>query len=231
MTGEELTTFITGLNGGATIDPTLLSVLINTGKSIIEEERPWMCLRKTNSALNLSTGNTWQTAKSLSTITDFGNFYGEFPIRLFDGSNRVEYYRQVPFDRQLEYKDVSNTFCYYDNTGNLYFNGVVPFSGTLYLNYSAFTSDILGSETTAIWSPFPSRFVPLLGFYAIGTHKGAVDYDDVVKNMLPENRAVMMALKNALETWDAKRQQSAIEGNDPTSLYNYPRSGAIDLNG
>jgi len=231
MIGTELTTFITGLNGGATIDPTLLAVLINTAKTIIEEERPWMVLRKTNTSLSLSTSDTWQTAKSISGITDFANFYGEFPIRLFDGTNQIQYYKQIPFDRRLEYKDVSNTFCYDENAGNLYFNGVAPFSGTAYLNYSAFTSDITGTESTAIWSPFQSRFVPLLGYYAIGIHKGAIDYDDVVKQMLPENRAVMMSLKNALETWDAKRQQTIIEGNDPESLHDYPRSGAINIYG
>jgi hypothetical protein len=55
MTGNELTTFITGLNGDATIDPTLLGVLVENARAIIEEERPWMVLRKTDKTKTVTT--------------------------------------------------------------------------------------------------------------------------------------------------------------------------------
>ena len=38
-TGAELTTFITSLNGGLTIDADLLDVLVDNAKAVIEEER------------------------------------------------------------------------------------------------------------------------------------------------------------------------------------------------
>lgn len=227
-TGTELATFVTNLNGGATIDTTLLNVLINTAQAIIEEERPWMVLRKTNKTLSLTTANTYTTAISLATITDFSRLYGDFPIRLFDGSNRIEYYRQVAFDQQLEYKDVSNTFCFDENSGTLYFNGVVPFSGTLYINYVSTQSAIDVTSSSAQWTLFPSRFLPLIAFYAVGVFKGAVDYDSINKLMLPSNGAVMTALKLALEKWDDERQNSVITWNDPTDRLSYPRPNAID---
>lgn len=227
-TGAQLKTFIESLNADATIDATLLDVLVDNARAIIEEERPWMVLRKTDTSKTVTTTSTWQTAVSLASITDFSRFYGEFAIRLFDGSNRIEYYRQVPFDRRLEYKDSSNTFVYDENANTIYLNGTVPFNGTLYINYVSTATAIDLTSESAVWSPFPSRFLPVLGYYAIGIFKGAVDYDSINRQMLPENRTTLMALKNAMERWDNERQLSTIDGNDPTSLHNYPRNGAID---
>lgn len=228
-TGAQLKTFITNLNGGATIDTDLLTALVDNGKTILEAERPWMVLRKTNTSLSAATSDTWQTAKSLSGITDFARFFGDTPIRLFDSStNRIHYYRQVPFDRRLEYKDVGRTFVYDENAGTVYLNGLVPFAGTLYISYIASTEEIDLTSEGAVWSPFPSRFLPLLGYYAIGIFKGAVDYDSINRQMLPANAAALGSLKNAAENWDNERQLSSIEINDPTEHYGYPRSGAID---
>lgn len=230
-TGEQLNTFITGLNGGANIDPTLLNVLIDTAKSIIEGERDWMVLRKTDKSKTVTTGNTWETAIDLSTITNFSHFYGELPVRLFDGNNRIEYYRHVPYDRRLEYKDVSNTFTYDENSKTLYINGNVPYAGTLWINYITLTTEIDVESDATIWTEFPSKFIPLLGFYATGIHMGAVDYDTVTARMAPNQMAIMVTLKNAMVEWDNKRQLSAIDGNDPGELYSFPRSGAIDRSG
>lgn len=227
-TGAELTTFTTNLNGGLAIDQTLLTVLVDNAKTILEAERPWMILRRTDTSKSATTAGTWQTSISLASITDFSRFYGEFAIRLFDGNNRIEYYRQVPWDRRLEYKDVSNTFVYDEYNNAVYLNGTVPFNGTLYINYVASTTEIDLASASAVWSPFPARFLPLLGFYAVGIHKGAVDYDDINARMLPENRSILTSLKRAMESWDDERQQSALVGNDPTDLYAYPRSGAIN---
>lgn len=228
-TGAQLTTFITGLNGEATIDQDLLETLVETARAILEEERPWMVLRKTNTSKTITTSNTWQTAIDLSTITDFSRFYGEEPITLFDGDNIRDYFRQVPFDRRLEYKDTSGTFCFDENAKIMYINGNVSVGGTLYINYVSTSPDIDLDSASAIWTNFPPRFLPLLGFYAIGIFKGAVDYDSINKLMLPENRIVLNALKNAMEKWDNERQMSSIENNDPTDFYgDYPRSRSIN---
>jgi len=229
-TGTELTTFVTSLNAEATIDPVLLASLVQTAQAVIEEERPWMSLRKTDPSLSVTTSNTWQTAKSFSGITGFSRFYGDIPIKLFDGTSRIERYRLVPFDRRLEYKDVSNTACYDYANGNLYLNGTVPFAGTLYISYVSASTAIDVTTATAVWSAFPSRFLPLVGYYATGIYKGAVDYDSINKLMLPTNAATLQALKNAMEKWDDNLQLSDLEHNDPTESYGHPRSGAINRN-
>ena len=149
-------------------------------------------------------------------------------MRLFDGINRVEYYDQVPFDRRLENKDVSNTFCYDENTKTLYLNGTVPFAGTLHINIIVNGSYIDPTSNTAVWTEFPARFLPLLGFYAVGVFKGAVDYDSINRLMLPSNQGALLALKEAMTAWDMEKQMSSLSHNDPTEQYSYPRAKAVD---
>lgn len=227
-TGAQLNTFITSLNADAVIDATLLDVLVDNARTIIEEERPWVVLRKTDTSKSVTTANTWQTAINLSTITGFSRFYGEFPIRIFDGDNRIEYYRQVPFDRRLEMKDIGNTFVYDANAGMLYLNGIVAFSGTLYIQYISTSDAIDLASASAVWTSFPSRFLPVLGYYAIGINKGAIDYDDINRQMLPVNAEVLQALKAAMTKWDDELQLNGIEGNDPTDFYHNSRRAAVE---
>lgn len=230
LTGITLTDFITGLNGGASIDATLLDILVSTAKSVIEGERPWVVLRKVDTSKSVTTSNTWQTAIDLSTITDFSEFYGDTPVVLFDGTNLKSYYTLVPFERRLDYKDVSGTCVYDAGNKNLYLNGTIAFAGTLYIYYKSTSTEISLSSESAIWTKFPLRFAPLLGYYAIGIHKGAVDYDDVVKQMLPANQAALMALKNAMVDWDSSLQLTSLELNDPTNYGAYPSGARINRN-
>jgi hypothetical protein len=75
MTGAEFSTAAEEINGGASIGSTLLFQFGNLGKSLIEQRRRWMILRKTDTSKTVTTANTWQTAIDLSTITDFNRFY------------------------------------------------------------------------------------------------------------------------------------------------------------
>lgn len=231
-TGQELATFITSLNAGASIEDTLLDVLVDNARTIIEEERPWMVLRKTDSSKTVTTANTWETAIDLSTISDFSRFYMNqdgVVIKLFDGNDRIEYYTLKTFDQRLEYKDVSYTCVYDENTKMLYLNGNVPYNGTLYIPYMSTSDAIDLTSTSAVWTKFPSRFLPLLGFYAVGIYKGAVDYDEINRNMLPANAQVLTALKNAAENWDNEKQLASLQSNDPTEFPGgYPRAGAVN---
>ena len=44
---------------------------------MVEQTRPWMALRYTDTSKSVAAGNTWQTAIDLSTIARFNRFYGE----------------------------------------------------------------------------------------------------------------------------------------------------------
>lgn len=232
MTGEEFSTFCAGLNGGHTIDATLLFQFGNIGRGILEEEREWVVLRKTNTALSVtaSSGSAWNTAIAMTTtITDFRNFYGDAPIKIWNGVNYEEYHR-VPFEDRLLYKDSNNTFCFDDNSGNLYLNGIVTMSGSLYICYESDSGDFT-VDSPNIWSKFPTKYHPILGFYAVGIYKGAVDWDDIVKLQLPGNAAALGALKDALISWDDKKQLQNTENIDYANRGDYGfRANAISMN-
>jgi hypothetical protein len=231
-TGQQLATFTTSLNADATIDADLLSVLVDNAKAVLEEERPWMVLRKTDSSKTVTTANTWQTAIDLSTISDFSRFYANqdgVVVRLFDGGERIDYFTLKPFDQRLEYKNVGGTCVYDENAKMLYLNGLVQFSGTLHIPYVSTSPAIDLTSASAVWTAFPSRFLPVLGYYAIGIHKGAIDYDSINRQMLPSNAEALNALKNAMSNWDNEKALASIQSNDPSEYAGaYPRLGAID---
>src|SRR5437868_3335054 len=145
MTGPELETFATELNGGASIGSTVLFQFINLAKAMVEQLRPWMVLRYTDTSKTVTAANTWQTAIDLSTIARLNRFYesdDNAPIKLFDGGYRIEYYKQVPFNRRLEFIYVPNTFCWDEASKTLYLNGTVQFAGTLYIDHIKDSADI-----------------------------------------------------------------------------------------
>lgn len=232
MTGEEFATAAEEINGGASIGSTLLFQFGNLGKNLIEQRRPWMILRKTDTSKTVTSGNTWQTAIDLSTITDFNRFHytieDPYPVKLFDGNNRIERYRLVPFSQRLEYKDVANTAVYDAANKNLYLNGTVSFAGTLWIRYVRNTPDF-DEDSDPIWV-FPSYSHILLAFFAVGVNKGGVDYDEVNARMSPENRAQAEAIVKQLENWDNELQLAEIAGHDPYSDSEDFRPGAININ-
>ncbi len=234
MTGPALETFCEEVNGGDAIGSTLLFQLLNLSRAMVEQRRPWMLLRKTDTSktVSASASSAWNTAISLASITDFNRFYEtdqNAPIKLFDGNNRIEEYRQVPFEQRLAYKDSPNTFCYNEATQTLYLNGNISFGGTLYIDYIRDSGDITNDDASS-WA-FPSWSHPLLGFMAVGMHKGGIDFDDINARMSPDNRAQAEAIIQRLETLDNAKQQSSFRATDP---YNEPgdgyRSGAINMN-
>ena len=50
MTGIQLATLAEEINGGASIGSTLLEQLLNMAKALIEQRRPWMVLRSTDTS-------------------------------------------------------------------------------------------------------------------------------------------------------------------------------------
>jgi len=230
MTGAELYTLLTSLNGGASIDQVLATTLIDNAKSMIEGERPWAVLRKIDTSKTVTTAGTWETAIDLSTISDFSELYSESPIQLFDGDNQIQDYTLRSFEDRLRLKDASNTAVFDENSQSLYLNGNIPYNGTLYINYKATTPEIDLTSTSAVWTQFPSRYVPILAYFAVGINKGAIDYDEINRRMLPENRAVLIGLMNSMSKWDNNKQMVAVRHNDPTDFYGSGhRNGAINM--
>ncbi len=228
MTGTELETFCTELNGGASIGTTVLFQFINLAKAMVEQLRPWVLLRYTDTSKTVAADNTWQTAIDLSTIDRLNRFYGQTPIKLFDGNNRIQYFKQMPFDRRLEYRLRPNTFVYDEASKTLYLNGTLQFAGTLYIDHVKDSPDITDDDNSS-WV-FPSWSHALLGFYAVAINKGGVDYDDINRLMAPDNRAQANAIIQRLEAWDGEKQLAAQMNVDTAHQQNDDwRPGAINL--
>jgi len=214
---------------------TVLFQFINLAKAMLEQSWPWMLLRRTGSSKTVAASSTsaWQTAIDLSTITNFSRFYetpNSTPIKLFDGVNSIEQYRQVPCNERLYYKDVPNTFVFDEGTKQLYLNGSVSFAGTLYIDHIIDSPD-LTNDSTSSWI-FPTWSHSLLGFYAIGLYKGGVDYDDINARLAPDNRAQAAQIMQMLSKLDNEKQLAALTNIDPS---NGPgpgghRDGAVNMN-
>jgi len=98
----------------------------------------------------------------------------------------------------------------------------------LHIPYISTSTEIDLESASAVWTAFPSRFLPILGYYAVQINKGAVDYDSINRQMMPEHREVFRALKNALFEWDNNKQLNSLNFNDPTGNINVNRSGTIN---
>ena len=227
MTGTQLATFTEELNGGASIGETLLFQFINLAKAMVEQRRPWMNLRDTDTSKTVTAATSaWQTAIDLTTIARFSRFYGDDPIKNFGGTNRIDNLHEVPWHRRLEYKDMINTFVFNHGTKQLYLNGSVA-AGTLYIDHIKNSADIQ-NDASSEWS-FPSWAHPLLGYMAVAMNKGGVDYDDLNARMAPENQARADAIIRQLENWDNELQLSSLNQFDPTDSDPGFRSGAINI--
>lgn len=220
---------MTELNGGASIGEVLRVQLLNLGKGLIEQIRPWNILRATDlSKTVVAGGNQWQTAIDLSTLTRFNRFFGDYPVRVFDGNNGITYYRQVPFFERLRYRDIGETFVYDEKNKLMYLNGNISRGGTLWINHIQDTPD-LEDEDTSTWV-FPSWSHYIIPYLAVGLHKGGIDYDDINRLMAADNRSTAAAIMQRLETWDNEKQLSERDQYDPYTAYpgGY-RSGAINM--
>ncbi|MFN3658181.1 MAG: hypothetical protein ACK4UO_13070 [Pseudolabrys sp.] len=228
MTGPELSTLCEEVNGGASIGETLIFQLINLGKAMVEQTRPWVLLRNTDTSKTVTAANTWQTGIDLSTIVRFNRFYGEEPITVFDGLNSVTKFREVPWNRRLDFRNSPNTFVYDEANKTLYLNGTVQ-AGTLYIDHIKDSPDITSDDSSS-WI-FPSWSHPLLAFFAVGIHKGGIDYDDINARMSPDNRALAQQIQNMLAGWDNSKQLQAQQNSDPYADHDGDgfRTGAIPM--
>jgi len=196
MVGEEIKTMAEEILGGDTIDETFFYQVLNARKDIIEDERPWMFLRKLDSTQTATTGNNYST--SLSLPTDWRNTY-----KLLVGEDHQ--YFQIPFDQQHLYRNHGRYFVVDVANSTYYLLGNVGQAETIYHYYLRTTPDITG-----VTSPvFPSRFHAVLAFEVAGYIQMGQDADDIFARMSPENKMQAMTVLDAMRMWDTRLQMSA----------------------
>jgi hypothetical protein len=196
MTGADVKTMAEEILGGDTINETFFYYVLNSVKDRIEDERPWMFLRKLDSSLTATPGNGYTTSNALP--TDWRRTY-----KLLVGEDRQ--YTQIPFDQQHLYRNSANYFVVDVANSVYYLLGNIGQAETIYHYYIKTTDDIAsGTSWTA-----PSRFHQLLAFEVAGYIQVGQDADDIFARMSPENKAQALLIRNSMQNWDMQLQLDA----------------------
>lgn len=194
MTGSELKTLTENILDGDTIDDVLFLQLINLAKNRLEQERPWMYLRKLDDTKTASAGNGYNNA--IDCPSDWRETW-----KLYVGEDTQ--YIQVPFDQQHLYRNSPQHFVVDVANEQYYLLGNISGAQQIYHYYIKTTPDITLSTSPA----FP-RFHEILAFEVAGYIQMGVDADDVFARMSPENKMQAQLSKEAMTRWDINLQQA-----------------------
>lgn len=112
MAGTEPETFCEEINGGASIESTVLADAAVDSATLDRHKQ------ERRSRQHMADRNR-------STIARFNRFYGETPIKLFDSTHGIQGFKQVPWEHRLGYRMSPGTFVYDEANRLLYLNGTV----------------------------------------------------------------------------------------------------------
>lgn len=196
MLASAIKTMAEEILGGDTIDETFFLNVLNSVKDRLEDERPWMYLRKLNSSLTASVGNNYSTSKALP--TDWRRTY-----KMLVGTDLLLV--QKPFDEQHIYRNHSGYFVIDVANSVYYILGNISRADTIYHYYIRTTPELTISDSPV----FPERFHKLLAFEVAGYIQLGQDADDIFARMAPENKAQAIAIKNSMLSWDNQLQGDA----------------------
>lgn len=225
LTYEQYYTQLTNLLDGVQIDDTLFGIWLNMVRNIIESERPWVVLRKIDKSNTSLPTDTWQTPKNLP--ADFFSSIDSANLSLFDGTNKIQTYSEVPFASQLDYKDSQGVF-WIDYANNQYYSGGVSDQQyAIRFPYIADFGDIVAGGT---WKQFPARFNMVLVYAVSILQKGGVDYDDQNARMVLYNDTTFKQMMSMMTKWDSRLQLAMSQNRDfyqpGSATY---RTGAINI--
>lgn len=218
MTKTELKQNTTELLDGFEMNDTLFGILLSAAQTYYENRRPWVWLRAEDTSANVSTSDTFETAKQLP--TDFGRWYTRFPIVLTDSLNTPQrYLSEVPIDRKTAFKSNSGRFyCDYRN-GTLYICGTASQQLTV-RQYYLMRPERIANDNEWV---FPEDYHQILPFTVAAFHKYGIDYDIVNAKQGDEHVRIAQMLYSSMEEWDETLALSALEGQD---YYNDPPGSA-----
>ena len=217
-TTQQLYDKTTDILDGESTSVSLFLTLVALAKNKREAEKPWQFLKKEDSSQSASAGDTYLSMKTLP--TDFA-----WALHVFVGTSFLEY-QEVPFEERRYWRDAARRF-YIDLRNSQFAITGTGESGSIFLQYTAFTSDpvALGDTMPTAW---PDRFLPLLSFDVAALYRGGTDFDDVNARMGAENRLAAKMLYAAMVSWNtiltlrAMNQQSRRTPLDISKVANVP---------
>jgi hypothetical protein len=199
MNGETLKELAESILDGQTLDQDFFLQLANIAKNKLEGERLWQYLKKLDDTQSASSGNNYNSAKTLPT-----DFALDYLVEV--GTGFVEQ-TPVRFEEQHKYRQSANRY-YIDLANNSFYILGPSNGGTIYFFYKRTTPDI-----TMVSEPvFPERFHPILAYMVAGYYQAGVDSDDIYARMSPENKTAALEIKASMIQWDTDLALRAQDG-------------------
>ncbi len=222
MTGAEIITFFRQLVDDESISDELGLNLLNSIKTIVEEERNWKMLLTRDTSLSFSTSENYTDAKSLPS-----GFSVEHNVKLVDSSNNEDEYHPVDYVDLLQYKDVSGRYAIDYANNNLYVCGTVGKDKTIYLFYFAVTDELIATAESPSW---PARFHKLMAYRMAEMWLEGIDADTLTRIQWPSHKKTGDLLYKGMVRWDTRlwlKSMDSRAGFASPRVYN--RDNAIDL--
>lgn len=200
MNGAELKTFTESIMDD-NIDETFFYQVLNIVKTIREESRPWEYLKKLDSSISVTSGQTYTTSRALQ-----DDFARPYRLYLVDSNKNQDELFGVPFEDQHLHNDTYGYFWIDVANDLMYLTGTQTKDTTLYHYYIKKTDEITSSTSPV----FPSRFHAILGFDVAAYLMGGVDADTMYEVMSDKNKLIAEQLSMAMEDWDDQLKMKAI---------------------
>jgi hypothetical protein len=212
MTGSDLNTLLTQLMDGREQDQTLVVTLFNLAKDWVENQRPWVVLRKVDSSKIVAVSDGITNTKALPT-----DFRKPFTVKRPDGrrsaivlktGTSVRYVNEIPFGTQYEKADDADLF-FIDHSSNVFaFTGIRDQQYTVYLNYIKKSTNFT-SALTETWA-FPSEYHPIIAFLSAQIIKSGIDYDDISIQQALGNSQQARLIIGSMNLWNDSLMRSSL---------------------
>ena len=204
MTAKQIIDFFKQLVDDESISDELGLNLINSVKTIIEEERNWRMLLTRDTSLSFLTSESYADAKALPS-----GFSVEHKIKLVDSSNDEDEYHPVDYVDILQYKDVSGRYAIDYANDNLYICGMVGNNKTIHLSYFGVTDELLATTESPTW---PTRFHKLIAYKMAEIWLEGVDADTLTRVQWVAHKKVGDLLYKGMIRYDTRLWLKSMDG-------------------
>lgn len=219
LSWESIQTMVSTMLNGQSVDQTLLTQYIADSRVDIEQDREWNVLRKYDTSLTWTPGDTFQTAKAIP--ADFGRWVEENPIQVWDGDTTnptILPVTVIPYNEQLWSYSTQFTAAVDYTTMNLYFMGKADKTWTVILTYIKDNGDIVplsqNNDVATSWLGFPARFHKYLPYDVTARFRLGVSYDDLAARNADQNFKDAQMVKAAMRKWDANITRTLLKNRD-----------------
>ena len=196
MTAKQIIDFFKQLVDDESISDELGLNLINSVKTIVEEERNWRMLLTRDTSLSFLTSESYTDAKALPS-----GFSVEHKIKLVDSSNDEDEYHPVDYVDILQYKDVSGRYAIDYANDNLYICGMVGNNKTIHLSYFGVSDELLATTESPSW---PTRFHKLIAYKMAETWLEGIDADTLTRIQWNAHKKVGDLLYKGMIRWNTR---------------------------